>query len=798
MFDNIPAEMRAWRQWILWRYVDRGGLKPTKLPFQVSGEIASVTDAATWNSYEAVCERFQQGGYAGIGFVLTADDPYAFIDLDDTHGDEVAFERQLKIFREFNSYSERSPGGNGLHIIVKGEVPHGRKRASIEVYSNERYMTMTGNVYNPAQIEDRQELLSLLWEQMGGAAKTHIYGEDQEQKASDQEIYQMAVDAQNGAKFQQLWSGDWQGMYSSQSEADFALVDIIAFYTQNKAQIARLFRMSALGQRDKAQRDQYIGYMVEKSFDRQLPPVDIDGLRIQFETLMRNANGAAGEPGRTPAAPATGGPPPPAEPQRVAGEALTADASPAVPVSGAPRQPVNFPPGLVGDVARFILDQSPRPVPEIALAGAIGMLAGIAGRAYNISSTGLNQYVILIAKTGRGKEAIPSGISKLMQAVRKSVPAASEFTGPVEIASGQALLKWLEQKPSVYSIIGEFGWKLKEMAAPNAAAHTAGLKRTLLDLFNKSGKGNVLGQMAYSEREKNTTAVLSPAFTLIGESTPRTFYDNLHEGVVSDGLLPRFLIVNYDGERPALNKAAAAAVPAFDLIDKMAQLCAHCLSLGSTNQVVDVQVNKDAEMLLDSFDKFCDANINDEKQSETSHELWNRAHIKALKLAALYAVGMNYINPVVTLDLAQRATDDIYAQTLALKARFDEGEVGGGNSFNLNAQEDKQMAMMMRVIGEWVADNSKPLKYRVPEDMSRDCVFTFAALNARFIAQSVFKNDRLGATAAIKRTYQQLIDADYIREMPKQQMVTRYGKHPRSFVVANPGVFIEAFKASQK
>jgi hypothetical protein len=83
----------------------------------------------------------------------------------------------------------------------------------------------------------------------------------------------------------------------------FCLVDIVAFYTQNRKQIARIFRQSALGKRDKAKRDKYIEYMVEKSFDRQLPKIDIEGLKIEFATMMANRAGAAVQPGGSPAAP---------------------------------------------------------------------------------------------------------------------------------------------------------------------------------------------------------------------------------------------------------------------------------------------------------------------------------------------------------------------------------------------------------------------------------------------------------------------------------------------------------------
>ena len=61
---------------------------------------------------------------------------------------------------------------------------------------------------------------------------------------------------------------------------------------------------------------------------------------------------------------------------------------------------VTPPPGLMGDIARFIYDAAPRPVAEVALTGAIGLMAGICGRAFNISTTGLNLYCLMLAHTG--------------------------------------------------------------------------------------------------------------------------------------------------------------------------------------------------------------------------------------------------------------------------------------------------------------------------------------------------------------------------------------------------------------
>src|ERR1700733_5012023 len=103
-------------------------------------------------------------------------------------------------------------------------------------------------------------------------------------------------------------------------------------------------------------------------------------------------------------------------------------------IGGAKEFKADLPPGIMGEIAKYVYDQSPRPVKEIALVAAIGLFAGICGRAYNThTGAGLNLYLTLIAKTATGKEAMSSGTSKLLMAVKKTVPAALGFKGPAEI-----------------------------------------------------------------------------------------------------------------------------------------------------------------------------------------------------------------------------------------------------------------------------------------------------------------------------------------------------------------------------
>ena len=773
-FNRIPVEMRDYAQWIVWRYEDRDAPKPVKVPYSPrTGKCADVTRSETWTTFDEAVAAFETGAYSGIGFVLTHDDPYAFIDLDDTKGDKEAFERQLKIYQEFDSYAELSPSGKGLHVIVRGGVEAGRKRSGIEVYSAYRYMTMTGNVYRDAPIREHNGLLQVLWQQMGGNrvnADTYYAGLEQATE-TDEQVFNAALNAANGEKFAHLYNGDWQQYYASQSEADFALVDIIAFYSDNRAQIARMFRASGLGKRDKAKRDDYLNYMLNRCFDNKLPPVDIEGLRNMLEARVHLAQAqAANEP-----------PPILASEVRPPANVTVPDSMPA------PQRSIySKPPGLLGDIAEFIYAQAARPVPEIALAGAIGFMAGIVGRAYNVSGTGLNQYVLLLAPTGTGKEAIAGGIDKLIGAVSKSVPAAVDFVGPAKIASEQALIKYMSKNAASFvSVVGEFGMQLKLMASPHAPPHLAGLMALILDLYNKSGEGKVLRPSIYSDREKNTSAVLAPAFTWLGETTPETFYGALDESMITSGLLPRFTAIEYKGDRPPLNPAHNYAQPRFDVIERLGTLCAAALNLNAQHKAVSVRFDAETQRIFDAFDVRVDGYINNADR-ELRRQLWNRAHIKAMKLAALVAVGIHPYEPTVTPDVAQWAIDLIVADVENLLTKFDAGEIGGDAT-----DETRQVNDVIRVIADYAKKPFSDVEKYVPGlgHLHAERVIPYSYVQRRLASSPTFRKDKRGATDALRRALGVLCERGDLQEVPKPTLVKKFNVTAKCYMVNVPGVF---------
>jgi hypothetical protein len=773
VLSNIPQELRQLAQWVVWRYEKKEeDEKPTKVPYNANnGWKAESDNPQTWAPFETAVAAWQTKGFDGIGFMLSPSDPYAFIDLDtyDPKLTQQDRDRHKQIAEAFKGYAELSPSGQGLHLIVKGAVPQGRKRAGVELYSQGRYFTFTGNVWRDGPVIEQQELVMQLWSEMAppnAAANNHQYVNG-EQKESDYDICERASKALNGAKFVSLYRGDWKAEYPSQSEADFALVDILAFYTKNRDQIKRIFRASGLGQREKAQRDSYFDDakygMLAKAFDNQPPEVNLDALAAAWNNAQAN-------------------PPPAAPPVMQPIVAMVApNYLPPPDESGA----YTLPEGLLGAMAQYIYQSAPRPVQEIALCGAIGLMAGIAGRSYNISGTGLNQYLMLLAPTGSGKEAIANGIAAIMSAVQRIVPASTMFVGPGQIRSDAALYKYMHStSPSFVTVLGEFGHTLQQMASLNASSQMRGIKQALLDIYGKSGQGQILRPSIYSDRQNNTDAVLAPALTLIGESAPEPFYESVDERLIADGLLPRFTLVEYRGDRPDLNPWAGTP-PSQQLIEQTAQLCAQCLMLNNSHNVLNVELTGDAKMLLDTFDRACTNEINTKGSRETNRHIWNRAHLRALKLAGLIAVGTNPYQPTVTLAQAEWAIALSMRNTKALMSRFELGDTGSPVS------DDKQVREVRRVIKDYLSLPWDRVKSYAPsESLYYARIIPYSYVNKRLAATSAFRLDKRGSTNAMYTALKVLCDCGELVELNKSDIANRFQVTMRSFGIANPAAFL--------
>ena len=264
--SRIPEEMLSLPQWVGWRLEQRDG-NPTKVPVDPdSGHRAKTNEPNTWGDYESAIAAVEKFKLNGIGFVFTGA-AYTGVDLDNCRDPETGAIQgwATDIIKQLDSYTEASPSGHGVHILVRAKLPEGRRRkGQVEMYDTGRYFTVTGNHTpgTPTSIEDRQAQLEILHETVFRVAEqnrdsNHHIPNAHTVLVDDTELIDRASRASNGDKFRRLWSGEWQGEYPSQSEADQALCTHLAFWTgKDPDRIDRLFRQSGL-MRNKWDRDDY-------------------------------------------------------------------------------------------------------------------------------------------------------------------------------------------------------------------------------------------------------------------------------------------------------------------------------------------------------------------------------------------------------------------------------------------------------------------------------------------------------------------------------------------------------------
>lgn len=256
---DFPQELMDLKQWTVWKLVERDG-KTTKVPIDpITGELAKSNDPSTWRSFGEALEVFKTNEHVnGLGFFFKA--PYIGIDLDNIAGDMDDFfngnydNKVFEFYEGFKSYGEISPSGNGIHIITKGSIPGTRRRkGNVEIYQEGRFFTMTGNSLRKykAISEASEETFKRIYNKYFGEDKVinlpYFKSPGVTHNLSDSEVVRKILESKQSQQFQNFMYGGWENHYTSQSEADLAFANLLAFWcARDFFQMDSLFRQSAM------------------------------------------------------------------------------------------------------------------------------------------------------------------------------------------------------------------------------------------------------------------------------------------------------------------------------------------------------------------------------------------------------------------------------------------------------------------------------------------------------------------------------------------------------------------------
>ena len=213
-------------------------------------------------------------------------------------------------------------------------------------------------------------------------------------------------------------------------------------------------------------------------------------------------------------------------------------------------------PGVPGEIAKWINENSLYPQPELALAAslvAVGCLKG--HRVKGETNLRTNLLAVGIAPSGAGK----SRALDLIEELFKAAGVEELFSGKPKSDAG--LLKSLSDNSRKLIIWDEIGLSLAEMTNIRSQTHKAAILSRCMELFSKAGGRYMGDEYANHDGKQDRTDIDQPCLCVYGASTPLRFFESLSGSHAIDGFAARWLIFETLEPFPKRREIGALTIP---------------------------------------------------------------------------------------------------------------------------------------------------------------------------------------------------------------------------------------------
>lgn len=711
-FSQIPAELKALRQWVTWRFVirtnEKGETTLTKPPFSPHAPAteADVTDPSTWGTFDDAfrCMQENESLVDGIGFVFTDQDEYFGIDIDDeakVEQEQLDHRRRVAndILTNVPSYSELSPSGNGIHIIARGRLPQGaagkrNSKLQIEVYGAKRFFTMTGRVFNRrTAILDGQAFLDKLYEGfVPDVPRMDLPDLDHSRRLdlTDEEVIRLATNFH--PHFAPRFNAQTDCNPGRWSETFMMVLGMIERYTGKVEQIERIIMASPMVlQAPPSSAGETRIQKAQRNFRHVLSRVRAgnNGVlyfsehgREQLANIQRNKEEQAAKA---------------AEEIRKAEQAIagiskgSASILTAFSFLGASCLKLSRPPGWTGHFVKATEDAMFNPFMKYAIPATLAVLSAVVSRGYKLpSGHGLNLNCILVAPSATGKTQSMLAWQKFMHdAVSKMETNLSSQPKSRIISSSTSSIQGIApdfiETPSV-------AWFVEECAALlNAMSHgTSVTDAALRDSFNMLYDCSQHGiwfspPRSVTSRKSEIVPVNNLNVSTYWTTTP-TKFDVFNDDAL-DGFLSRVIVIRHVTASGDIRKASEVAkeLPgqlAQILIDRMnaakkideAYMLAPATAATLITTVSTAQVDDPFWQIMQVADKVKVASLNGDLPP--AYTAVSRVPITAQRIAALLAVIDNPYSPSITEDQLRWAVGYLLQNLVSTLSDMDTGEMG--------------------------------------------------------------------------------------------------------------------------
>ena len=286
--------------------------------------------------------------------------------------------------------------------------------------------------------------------------------------------------------------------------------------------------------------------------------------------------------------------------------------------------------GLIREIAEYILSQSERPIPILAVCAATALVGALAGRKFESpSQLGPNLLLVGLAESGSGKEKSRKLLGKIANDV-----GASGLIGADDIASAPGLIAELNENPVKLFMLDEFGLFLSSVTDKNSSSTKRDIMSVIMRMYSAYG-GTYYGT-AYADQTKRKKVVIdNPCMVLYATSVHQNFYEALSLEHGSDGFISRLLVVPAGEARPDLRRPVYGPMPG--------HLKARLVEFAGFSAPAIITVPMTAQVDQAFFD--LDESMTELMVTPQTRSVYARVKENAIKLALVHAISMNFTDP---------------------------------------------------------------------------------------------------------------------------------------------------------
>ena len=217
------------------------------------------------------------------------------------------------------------------------------------------------------------------------------------------------------------------------------------------------------------------------------------------------------------------------------------------------------PHGAMGLIYDYYMATSGYEQRGFAVQTAIAIASVVCARNYRTDNDNYSSVFLLnVGKTATGKEHCKTLINKVLRSANMDgLVIGDGFT------SAGGVMTELLRKPRCASVIDEFGMYLEASSAKgnsNQKEANSALMQALGRVHDVFLAKNY-SAMTVKEKEINDRRVYNPALTLVGITTPSTFFDSISSKDIHSGFLNRFIVSISDVQIGLRKKVAPFDVP---------------------------------------------------------------------------------------------------------------------------------------------------------------------------------------------------------------------------------------------